>query len=79
MFNLSLSLPNDNITSTLSEKRLRFNCKVLNLGFFLWGALKQPSISSYLLYIFIANCALYTTYYIAMKLVHQEKMTIQVL
>ena len=52
--------------------------QVLNLGFFLWGAISQPSISSYLLYIFCANLALYTAYYITMKLVHKEKMTFQV-
>ena len=48
------------------------------MAFFLWGAISQPSISNYLLYIFCANLALYTAYYITMKLLHREKMTFQV-
>ena len=52
--------------------------QVLNLSFFLYGALATPSISSYLLYIFVANLLVYTSYYMIMKLVHKEKMTFQV-
>jgi ABC-type Na+ efflux pump permease subunit len=51
--------------------------QILNVGFFLYGATAQPAISSYLLYIFVANLMVYTSYYMAMKLVHREKMTFQ--
>ena len=51
--------------------------KVLNLGFFFHGAINTPSISSYLLYIFIGNLFVYTGYYMIMKMIYKEKMTFQ--
>ena len=44
----------------------------VNLLLILYGAVARPAISSYLLYVFIANLMVYTTYYITMKLVHKD-------
>ena len=48
--------------------------QLLNLSFFIYGAVVWPSISSYLLYIFVANLMVYTSYYITMKIYHKEKI-----
>ena len=48
--------------------------QLLNFTFFIYGAVVWPSISSYLLYIFVANLMVYTSYYITMKIYHKEKI-----
>ena len=48
--------------------------QLLNFSFFIYGAVIWPSISSYLLYIFVANLMVYTSYYITMKIYHKEKI-----
>ena len=48
--------------------------QLLNLSFFIYGAVTWPSISSYLLYIFVANLLVYTSFYISMKIYHKEKI-----
>jgi len=48
----------------------------LNFSFLLLGAIVQPGISSYLLYIFVANLMVYTSFYISMKIYHREKFTL---
>ena len=48
--------------------------QLLNFTFFIYGAVVWPSISSYLLYIFVANLMVYTSYYISMKIYHKEKI-----
>ena len=48
--------------------------QLLNFSFFIYGAVTWPSISSYLLYIFVANLMVYTSYYITMKIYHKEKI-----
>ena len=44
----------------------------VNFLLILYGAIARPDISSYLLYVFIANLMVYPTYYITMKLVHKD-------
>ena len=48
--------------------------QLVNIGFFIYGAVTWPSISSYLLYIFVANLLVYTSFYISMKIYHKEKI-----
>ena len=49
----------------------------VNFLLILYGAISRPDISSYLLYVFIANLMVYTTYYITMKLVNKETITVK--
>ena len=48
----------------------------VNFLLILYGAISRPDISSYLLYVFIANLMVYTTYYISMKLVHKGRYSV---
>jgi len=53
-----------------------FLANFVNIGFALWGAILQPeSFPNHLLFIFLANLALYLSYYIIMKIVHRERFT----
>ena len=49
----------------------------INFALILYGAVSQPDISSYLLYVFIGNLMVYTSYYITMKIVHKETITVK--
>ena len=46
----------------------------LNVMFFLYGAIKTPGISSFLLFVFIGNLLVYVGYYTGMKMYHKEKI-----
>ena len=48
---------------------------VMNMTFLIVGAVLTPSISSYILNIFICNLLVYTCYYISMKLYFKERIT----
>jgi hypothetical protein len=47
---------------------------LVNIGFILLGAIKQPEVSTYLLLVFIGNLMVYFFYYVTMKLVKKEKI-----
>jgi hypothetical protein len=48
----------------------------VNIGFAIFGAVRQPeSFPNHLLFIFLANLALYLLYYIIMKVIHRERFT----
>ena len=48
--------------------------QLLNVMFFLYGAIKTPGISSFLLFVFIGNLLVYVGYYMGMKMYHKEKI-----
>jgi hypothetical protein len=53
---------------------LVISLQILNALFFLYGAMKTPGISSFLLFTFIGNLLVYVIYYGSMKLYHKERI-----
>lgn len=48
----------------------------INIGFAIFGAVTQPeSFPNHLLFVFLANLALYLIYYIVMKVIRREHFT----
>ena len=47
-----------------------------NTVLIVFGAVAQPSVPSYILYVFIGNLLVYTAYYTVMKIIHGERITI---
>ena len=62
----------------LSKKRLILILvlNALNLTFIVYGAVVSPGVSTYLLAIFVSNLLVYALYYIIMKLINKEKLTL---
>ena len=63
----------------VSKKRSTFILIIdfINIGFIIYGAVTQPNISSYFLFIFIGNLMVYFLYYVSLKLLHKEMIPYQ--